>query len=345
LPWRGPESWQSFLEQQREHKRRRHSRIEQLLCEIGSAARERGLPLVALKGVALHAHGIYEPGGRPMSDIDLLARHEDMDRAAELIQSLGYREIEPNWKHRAFEPREIPFVHGFAEHAGNPIKIELHGKIAEQLPVTPAVITAYVMPGVLVPGLNDYRSRAALFAHVLVHAASSMMLRSLRLLHLSDIARLCARMTDADWRELFHLMHETRAHWVLPILEMTARYFRCVPDSVLREARLLCPPFLSAITRRQTLTWVSLSSLKRQVCPGIFWSQSLFEAATYLKERMLVGVQLAGERPTVSVTEAGGQQPGITRFAKGRRLMKWVLSRPGRPGPLHAIQEARGRVL
>jgi hypothetical protein len=50
----------------------------------------RGVALVALKGAALHAQGIYSAGERPMADLDLLVSEDNMARATELLTELGF---------------------------------------------------------------------------------------------------------------------------------------------------------------------------------------------------------------------------------------------------------------
>src|SRR5262249_18469846 len=65
LRWQGPGDWTAFLTAQRAQILERHGRIQSLADAIDCAAREQGIALVALKGVALHARGIYRPGERP----------------------------------------------------------------------------------------------------------------------------------------------------------------------------------------------------------------------------------------------------------------------------------------
>jgi hypothetical protein len=72
LRWQGPAGWTRFLEEQRAHTATRHARIAELLLRLDQRAREAGVAAVALKGVALHAFGVYQAGERPMADVDLL---------------------------------------------------------------------------------------------------------------------------------------------------------------------------------------------------------------------------------------------------------------------------------
>src|SRR4029077_16921272 len=98
LRWPGPTGWAQFLADQRAHTAKRFVRIQELLRLIANRARERGIGLIALKGAALHASGVYSVGERPMSDIDLLVRDEQSQGAVQLIQALGFHESHATWK-------------------------------------------------------------------------------------------------------------------------------------------------------------------------------------------------------------------------------------------------------
>lgn len=61
------------------------------LLEIHERLAREGIEALVLKGAAL-AHLIYErPGLRPMSDVDLLVAPADLDRAARVVEELGYK--------------------------------------------------------------------------------------------------------------------------------------------------------------------------------------------------------------------------------------------------------------
>src|SRR3546814_1946492 len=101
--WQYP-PWQRFLHEQHAHVEHRQRRIVTLLERIDADARAAGLAVVPLKGVALHALGLYAPGERPMADIDLLVRDGGAGMAGAMLQGLGYVESYAPWKHRVFKP-------------------------------------------------------------------------------------------------------------------------------------------------------------------------------------------------------------------------------------------------
>ncbi len=218
LRWQGPAEWQTFLDEQRQHTERRQQRIQALLRLIDDDTRVAGIPAIALKGAALHSLGLFRAGERPMADVDLLVREQDFERTSRLLEGLGYHETHSSWRHRSFTPADATLRTNLGEHADNYLKIELHERICEPLPVKITTLSHFLADGSPAPGLNPYPSNAALMAHLLLHAAGSMVKRSLRLINLHDIALLARRMPEDEWVTLAQW-------WALPPLLLTAHYY------------------------------------------------------------------------------------------------------------------------
>jgi hypothetical protein len=345
LRWRGPREWQQFLSQQRIHTAVRHQRIVAQLARIDEHARRIDLAIVALKGAALHQLGVYSSGERPMADLDLLVAQADAERATQLLQGLGYLEVFSNWKHRAFEPAhhavavEQHDAAGLGEHAERPIKIDLHTRIAERLPLSIADVSALIHPAQPHPGLNRYPSLAVLFAHLLLHAAGNMVLRGLRLIQLHDLALLAARMQAEDWAQLLALEDQT-LWWAVPPLELLARYYpQAVPGEVLAAVRPQCPRRLRELSRRQRLSQVSLTNLRVEAFPGISWSGSTSEKLSYMRDRILPSRELLAMRATQRA-ETWATANAWPQLSQGRRIWRWLVSRPLRPLSMHVVYAA-----
>lgn len=341
LRWRGPESWQCFLSEQRDHTLQRHRRIVRLLADIDSQAIRDGIAIVALKGAALHDIGIYQPGERPMSDIDLLVKSADLQATARLLGACGYHGCFANWKHWVFEPDTTASPIGFGEHAGNPIKIELHARVAERLPVVDRDISPLIFPPEPHAGLNSYPSIASLMLHLLLHAAGSMCFNAIRLLHLHDIALLSRRMTRSDWEEVFAAANGEAAWWISPPLTLTARYYStAIPADIVARAASNCSWLLRQICRRQMLSDVSLSNLRIQAFPGIEWSHSALEIFRYVMNRV------KPDRQTLVVRrESVRMHPSSALFSwhhlsHWQRMVRWVLYRPPRTETLSSVRAA-----
>src|SRR6185312_1994644 len=113
----------------------------------------------------------------------------------------------------------------------------------------------------------------------LLHAAGSMTTRSLRLLHLHDLAQLSSRMTAGDWDEM--LASDTagqRLWWAFPPLLLMSKYYDPrIPPRVLDALAAACPYLLIRGLRRKTLHDVSCSYLWVEALPGVEWSRSIRE--------------------------------------------------------------------
>jgi hypothetical protein len=341
LRWEGPPGWQSFLDEQRIHTEKRHSRIRELLGQLHEAGRGSGIPMVALKGAALHELQLYAAGERPMADVDLLVREQDSRRAREMLEQLGFHLTHTNWKHQVFaagahEPGE------FGENCANGMKIELHSRICEVLPRRAVDVSVCVYPTAARAGLNYYPSPAALMMHLLLHAAGSMAFRAIRLINLNDISRLSASMSSRDWDEL--LAQESALDqtlwWSFPPLAMTARYYDTIPEGVVTALSSRCQWWLRQTSRRRTLCDVSLSHLWVTAFPGIEWARSPREMLTHVMRRIAPGAQVRSLRKVLATTEPAAAHSTWAHMSQGRRLLRWLTSRPARPESLHPIRMA-----
>jgi hypothetical protein len=342
LRWEGPASWMTFLEEQRIHTATRHIRIAELLQRIDERGRADGIAAVALKGAALHAIGLYAIGERPMADIDLLVQPKDAERMARLLESLGFYQACASWKERVFTPMVERAVSGLGEHSNNNVKIELHERICEKLPWRITDVTDCVFPTQAHPGVNAYPSTASLMIHLLLHAAGAMAFQALRLLQLHDLAQLSSRMTEADWDEvLAHSRRGGRLWWAFPPLNLASRYFSSrIPSRVLAALADDCPFVLGMVSRRSTLYEVSYSYPCVDAFPGVEWAQSIREVLEYAVSRVRPGAEHVALREQAAKSQAWASQSEWARLSQGRRIVRWVTSRPPRAVTMHAVSAA-----
>jgi hypothetical protein len=342
LRWEGPAQWRDFLAGQKAHVAARHRRIQELLDQIDARCREEGIAVVGLKGAALHSMGLYRAGERPMADVDLLVQPGDTTRTGQVLESLGFSELFANWRHGVFVPKVCNVHAGMGEHAENYLKVELHARIAEKLPLRITDVTDSVYPRTPHPGLNAYPSKAALMTHLLIHAAGAMAFRSLRLLHLHDIALVSLRMAGSDWDELVKQgQNMDRRWWALPPLQLTARYYpEAVPTGVLAALCDHCPWTLRQIVRHRCLSDVSLSYPWIEAFPGIGWSRSFAEIVEYIGGRLWPDNELQHLRKIRVETDLAASQTQWCRLSQGQRLLRWMTSRPLRAETLYPVRMA-----
>jgi hypothetical protein len=330
--------WRRFLEEQREHVAIRHARIAALLAQIDARARDAGLAMTPLKGAALHALGTYVPGDRPMADIDLLMDEDDIDAATRLMQETGYVQSFDHWRHRVFKPAagSPPAVLG--EHRDTPVNIELHTCIRERLPVSVIDITERIRPRNSEPGLNPYLSRNALLAHLLLHAAGNICGRSLRLMHLHDIALLARSMPPEEW---VFLWQGGACWWALPPLRLVARYYKdAIPDVVLATLARDCPPLLRTASRRQTLTKVSCSGLRLHAFPGLEWSRSATDAARFIAGRIRPSAEKKRERADMARTQLWLHGRDWVTATQRKRIFTWLTRQVPRMDMMYVVRMA-----
>jgi len=95
-----------------------------LLERIAARFNKAGVPLMALKGAALNLTLYDRPDARPMADLDLMIRPEDVDQAFALLEELGGLRGEALVREDFF-PRfhyEVEYTVGTIY----PVKIDLH---------------------------------------------------------------------------------------------------------------------------------------------------------------------------------------------------------------------------
>jgi hypothetical protein len=339
IPAATPAAWREFLQQQSEHTFLRHRKIAALCEKIHRQAVESRLAAVALKGVALHQLGLYQPGERPMADVDLLVRPCDETAAIGLIDSLGYRELYSSRRERTFGPLETAASNSVGEHRDNPVKLELHTHIAERLPLRPVDITEALLPAADAAGLDSYASPGALMLHLLLHAAGSMRAHSVRFIQLTDIAALAPRLDEQQWRVALCDAHGAGAWWIYPPLALVARYYASsIPAQVLRQAAKACPKLLRRVARGRTVSEVSQSRLRMTFFMGFEWCRTPADAIGFVRDRALPTAETRQEQAGYAAHHAWAANNSWYRASAPKRALRWLFTRPARLATLHALR-------
>jgi hypothetical protein len=195
----------------------------------------------------------------------------------------------------------------------------------------------------LLPGLSAYPSRAALLLHLLLHAAGNMVTRALRLLQLHDIARLAARMSDADWDDLAAYAARTADRslwWAFPPLALASRYCAPMPERLLACAAHDCQWWLRRVYRRRSLSDVSLSHLWVSAFPGIEWARTPAEMVQYAAARALPGKAMRRARQSVAELQPRVSSGTWAQLSQGRRVLRWLIAGEARHETLQPVRAA-----
>ncbi len=340
--WQGPGVWQAFLADQKQQGLLRQRRITGLLAQLDQAGRAQGISMLAMKGSALLALGLYSDGERPMSDIDLLVRPENHDRTLKLLQAMGYVAELDIARHVCMRPAGWPSAVAFGEHADNAVKIELHTRIYEPLPLREVDITGLEFPADARDGINAYPSNVALMRHLLLHTAGNIRAGSLRFIQLHDIALLAARLDATDWADLAR--HDADAHglwWALPPLRLVARHFpAAIPPSLIRQVERSSRPLLRWSSRRRTLVDVSLSSARIPALPGLSWSASTAEATALVVKRLIPDREVRAIRHLHATSPVHFDGSSWARASQVAKIARWILHHPPAVATTYSIRQA-----
>lgn len=342
LHWQEPPAWQAFLAEQLEQSRRREARARRLLLRLDTEAAAAGVPVLGLKGSALLALGLYAPGHRPMSDVDLLVRPEHLGQADAAIRSTGYVLGVDSPRHRAYEPPGLGRERAFGEHERNPTKIELHTAVSEPLPLREVDITRDLTPAPARAGLNGYASPGALMRHLLLHTAGNLCNRCVRLIQLHDIAVLGAQLAPLDWQQALAPTADGQpAWWAAPPLAMAMNLFPGqLPADPLQRVLDACPATLRHSLASRSLVSDSLSHLGTPMLPGLAWSQSTQEALAFAWRRLCPRrAQRLAQQASVG-REASLAGSAWMRQPRWRKALSFLCGAPPRVQTVYQLHRA-----
>ena len=269
LRWRDPRDFREFLQAQRDHTQRRDELIDQELARLHRVLADGGICFIPLKGSALRALRLHQPGERPQGDIDLLLHADDLSACGQHLKAIGYELLYSSRRHDVYVSTGRTAQFHFGEHPENPLKLELHTRITEELPVETVDITASICPVFDAPGAGSYSSVAALMRHLCLHAAGCMRSNAGRFLQILDIALLARRLAPADWREL--LEKARLAHAPGGCFRRCAWQHATSTTACQRPARGAASPLpapAARALRTPSIYEVSWSNLRIQHCPA-----------------------------------------------------------------------------
>jgi hypothetical protein len=325
LRWAEPD-WRHFLQSEVSDTREHHRHISAAIEELHALSQKSGIPVVVLKGSALHALGIYQPGERPMADVDILVRSADVGAMEELLARAGFVLRGVTWKHREFERMR--------DHSR--VKIDLHTRLAERIASREFTLADDALAAV--PGVRGYASRLQLLRHLLLHAAGNMSTRSARAIQLHDIARVSAQLEPAEWSQFRSDPWEQRWCFYPPLL-LVSRYFPGVIDrDALAELAATCPSMLARVVKRQTLTDVSMSDPRQMALPELAWCTSMGTFLRYAQLRLLPGRARTEGLRRLADTEGFGRGHRWFKMSQPARIATWLFRKPMRPATLYAVR-------
>lgn len=251
---------------------KRNNAISEQLAEILAACAAEEIKVLVLKGAFLAPTVYPDPALRPMNDIDLLFRPEDLARVGPLLESLGYR-----GKHK--NPTQGP---GIVKHlssyrrignegqtpnpylsTGSDRMVEPHGSLEEswfglRVDITPGVWDRAI--SISLHNQPAYRlSVADILLHLAIHATFHVIMGASVFVQLYDIGQVISTWEhQIDWSQVLTLTKRARAEpFVYAGFYWAKRLYKApLPDELLIQLAQTCPPDL--VTYIQSFDAVSL---------------------------------------------------------------------------------------
>jgi hypothetical protein len=199
----------------------RNIRMMHLLERVAVRFNEAGLPLMALKGAALNLTIHAQPGDRPMGDLDLMVRPQDVDKARELLEDLGCLRGEPLVREDFF-PRYY-YETDYRLGAIHPVRIDLHVRPFRPLRYGQLVPVEALWQRALTVRMVDATLQIPCPDDMLIHLATHAAIHGLnRTQWLDDIRHwIVAHERSMDWDRFMDRIIDWRL--VLPVREALVR--------------------------------------------------------------------------------------------------------------------------
>lgn len=288
-------SLRGYLAEQRRLSGERVTLLLHDLAEILRACEQEQIAAIPLKGSVLATQYYAEPGLRPMNDLDLLVRLADEPRMLRVLAGLGYQPLARSQKHLMLARPEShgPIVSYTGEHPANPRSLDLHTQLAEHFWGIRYDLTeeawADSAPGQIAGVEARLLRPTTLLHHLAIHASSDAITRRLRLLHLSDIALVAAKLNPADWEcMIVGAQQRGEQRMLYPALLLTSRYYPVVPAAVLRALRSGVPSALLQQLDTTSLDQLSFCNrLPTTPAEKLRWFRPGYEQARAMRHMLL----------------------------------------------------------
>jgi len=210
-----------------------------LFCDASRVLRafaDHHLPVIALKGLSLAQHVYRDIALRPMADLDLLVKEEDLLTAGRILLTVGYRQDCPAWESMLKASHHLPpfrnrsgatiEVHWNLVAPESSIEVDLDGLWKRACLITVDNVGAWAL------------SREDLLLHLCIHACGHLE-SGLDLIPLCDVAGVIRGSPDEiDWQVVIERARHWRGQKCVYLMLLLVRELlgAAPPDVVLAEA-------------------------------------------------------------------------------------------------------------
>lgn len=263
--------WQRLLALDASSRERTRRMLDELVALL-EALRTEGVIAIPLKGAVLAPLYYPDPLARPLGDVDVLVRPEDVEGGVAVLRRLGYRFYSRSAEDEVFLLGERQAniwapdnVHPLEMHYA--VREEYAGLIYDLGPE----IRRHSRPRPHWAGAEAHvPGPATLLHHVCAHASSDWLIQRGRLMHLQDVHHLTHHMTAADWERFRARLTPHGARFVYPALGFARKYARVpIPQGVWERLERWSPSALRAWVARIELGDTSLANSRSRAGIGL----------------------------------------------------------------------------
>ncbi len=174
--------------------------LQSIFTDFVSLLNQRQIPIIPLKGIYLSEKVYEDLGTRHLSDIDVLLREEDLEKARALMEEKGWA-CKAHISHSALEDEQLAHAHPYTL-IKNQLSIELHTHIynqAQGLKISAKELWDDAKPekflGVEIHQFTD----ELLFQHLCLHLHKHLIGNELKVLNFGDLREFLKVRTSFDW--------------------------------------------------------------------------------------------------------------------------------------------------
>lgn len=233
--------------------------LSQRLSETVAAFRERGVPLMLLKGAAVGAISDASFRERPMTDLDLLVRPADVARARDAVLAAGWHQTEDERLHTLLQGmhHQAPFFDGRLPG----LRLELHTALLppdHSFAISESDFWAAATPASAPFEGASVPSREHMLFHTAVHYAWQHQMnfgtwRTLR------SAAVVAQSPGFDWQSALDMAAHTKGlsslYWTLRLSQRLAAI--AIPPTVLARCAPPTAQWLTAAIERTVIAEIA----------------------------------------------------------------------------------------
>jgi len=267
-----PASSRERLETINALSRQRTLRMLDAAVELIEALRRVGVEAMPFKGALLAPLAYPDPAMRPLADLDLLVREQEVRKSIGVLERLGY-------VYYSRSAEDFVYLRGQRKanvwHPDNVHPIELHFRIREEYAGLAYDLTQAMWSSA---GRRAYwRGSQALVPawpialhHVCGHATSDWLIQRGKLMEIGDIQTVASRITEEEWDAFLASIPRSSARFVYPALAVTQRYAPgSIPEHVLVSLRVHLAPTLKTWADTTTLAEASESNPRPRSAIGL----------------------------------------------------------------------------